>query len=114
MIHSVAFYDMQAHSPRILKFAPRDRAWLLIYCCDYCICGFCYCGYCYHSHGDCYYCFGYCCCVYCCGYCYCGNWLWLLTMATDCGYCYHCQGGCYYCCDYYCCRDDYYHCLLLL
>ena len=30
MIHSVAFYDMQAHSPRILELAPRDRAvyWL--------------------------------------------------------------------------------------
>ena len=24
MIHSVAFYDMQAHSSRILKFAQRD------------------------------------------------------------------------------------------
>ena len=25
MIHSVASYDMQAHSPRILEFFPRDR-----------------------------------------------------------------------------------------
>ena len=31
MIHSVASYNMQAHSPRILEFAPRGRVHVIFY-----------------------------------------------------------------------------------